>query len=135
MSITFEASEYSQDKFELYKKYQVGVHHDLEQELKPSSFKRFLCESPLPDTPYKGSSLKINRDHSDLPSHYGSWHVVYRLEEEEKDETERSSDISSKPGKGKIIALAVVDVLPKCLSSVYFAYDPAYKKLALGKVG
>ncbi|TPX59513.1 hypothetical protein PhCBS80983_g02385 [Powellomyces hirtus] len=32
----------------------------------------------------------------------------------------------------KLIAFAVLDILPSCLSSVYFVYDPAYDKLSLG---
>lgn len=32
-----------------------------------------------------------------------------------------------------MIALAVIDILPKCISSVYFIYDPDYSFLGLGK--
>lgn len=32
----------------------------------------------------------------------------------------------------RIIAVGVVDVLPHCLSSAYFYYDPAYAFLNLG---
>ena len=35
---------------------------------------------------------------------------------------------------GMVIAVAVLDVLPGCLSSVYFFYDPDYGKLGLGNV-
>lgn len=35
---------------------------------------------------------------------------------------------------GKLIAVGVLDILPKCLSSVYLFYDPDYAHLALGKV-
>jgi arginine-tRNA-protein transferase len=34
---------------------------------------------------------------------------------------------------GQLIAVAVLDVLPNCVSSVYFMYDPAYSFLSLGK--
>ena len=36
--------------------------------------------------------------------------------------------------KGRLIAVGVVDIMPTCLSSVYFFYDPdpVYKKLGLG---
>jgi arginine-tRNA-protein transferase len=33
---------------------------------------------------------------------------------------------------GKLIAVGVVDILPKCLSSVYLFYDPDYAFLSLG---
>lgn len=45
---------------------------------------------------------------------YGSYHQKYLLD-------------------GKLIALAVIDILPKCISSVYFIYDPDYSFLGLGK--
>jgi arginine-tRNA-protein transferase len=45
---------------------------------------------------------------------YGSFHQCYYLDD-------------------KIIAIAVLDVLPKCVSSVYFLYDPDYGFLQLGK--
>jgi arginyl-tRNA---protein transferase len=35
---------------------------------------------------------------------------------------------------GKLIAVGVVDILPKCLSSVYCLYDPDYRGLSLGKL-
>ena len=34
----------------------------------------------------------------------------------------------------KLIAVEVLDILPQCTSSVYFIYDPKYKKYSLGKV-
>ncbi|EPZ32236.1 hypothetical protein ROZALSC1DRAFT_28909 [Rozella allomycis CSF55] len=33
---------------------------------------------------------------------------------------------------GKLIATGVLDILPKCVSSVYFFYDPEFEKLSLG---
>jgi arginine-tRNA-protein transferase len=33
---------------------------------------------------------------------------------------------------GRIIAVGIVDILPRCLSSKYFYYDPAFKFLSLG---
>jgi len=35
----------------------------------------------------------------------------------------------------KLIAVGVVDILPTCLSSVYFFYDPAFMDLTLGTFG
>lgn len=37
--------------------------------------------------------------------------------------------------KGKLIAFGVLDILPSCLSSVYFVWDPDYHDFSLGKVG
>eukprot|EP01017_Pseudomicrothorax_dubius_P017783 TRINITY_DN19943_c0_g1_i1.p1 TRINITY_DN19943_c0_g1~~TRINITY_DN19943_c0_g1_i1.p1 ORF type:complete len:243 (+),score=65.99 TRINITY_DN19943_c0_g1_i1:60-731(+) len=36
---------------------------------------------------------------------------------------------------GNLLAVGVVDIFPTGLSSVYFFYDPAYQKLALGIIG
>ena len=35
---------------------------------------------------------------------------------------------------GELIAVGVVDILPRCLSSVYLFYDPAFEHLNLGTV-
>lgn len=50
-----------------------------------------------------------------LPSQYGSFHQMYRLD-------------------GELIAVGVIDILPGCVSSVYFMYDPKHDKYSLGKV-
>lgn len=47
---------------------------------------------------------------------YGSFHQQYWLD-------------------GKMIAVGVIDILPKCVSSVYFFYDPQYMNLTLGAYG
>ena len=44
---------------------------------------------------------------------FGSYHQKYYLD-------------------NKLIAVAVLDILPKCVSSVYFFYDPDYSHLSLG---
>ena len=33
---------------------------------------------------------------------------------------------------GKLIAVGVIDILPRCVSSVYLFYDPDYSFLSLG---
>lgn len=47
---------------------------------------------------------------------YGSFHQQYWLDD-------------------KLIAVAVIDILPACVSSVYFFYDPDYGFLSLGTYG
>lgn len=47
---------------------------------------------------------------------YGSFHQQYWLDE-------------------KLVAVGVIDILPKCVSSVYFFYDPDYRSLTLGTYG
>ena len=74
-----------------------------DEECKTSGFKRFLCDSPL--LPKKGQE--------GWPCDYGSYHYHYRID-------------------GKLVAVGVMDILPKCLSSVYMYYDPSYYFLNLG---
>nr|CAI5853599.1 unnamed protein product [Callosobruchus analis] len=47
---------------------------------------------------------------------YGSFHQQYWIDE-------------------KLIAVGVIDILPRCVSSVYFFYDPDYRSLTLGTYG
>nr|CAG4641695.1 EOG090X06AF [Eurycercus lamellatus] len=91
------------ESWKLYVKYQVTVHNDEEAECNMEQFKRFLCKSPLQKhTPKDG-----------LYTGYGSFHQQYYLD-------------------GKLISVGVIDILPTCLSSVYFFYDPDYSFLSLG---
>lgn len=66
------------------------------------------------------SLADISRPHQTEPTshpdyNYGSQHGLYYLD-------------------GRLIALAVLDVLPGAVSSVYLAWDPAYAGLGLGKI-
>ncbi|KAG1874557.1 arginine-tRNA-protein transferase [Suillus subalutaceus] len=107
--VTLEPSTYSEEKYTLYLLYQRQIHHDPHNT--PEDFKRFLVKSPLINEPipYPASAP----DH--LPSQYGSFHQMYRLD-------------------GELIAVGVIDILPECVSSVYFMYDPKHDKYSLGKL-
>ncbi len=87
----------------LFKKYQMSVHKEKEEDCTEKKYTRFLCTSPL--IPSKGCE--------GWPRDYGSYHQHYRID-------------------GKLVAVGVVDILPKCLSSVYLYYDPDYEFLNLG---
>lgn len=50
-----------------------------------------------------------------LPQTYGSYHQLYRVD-------------------GQLVAVAVLDILPSCVSSVYFMYDKNWEKFSFGKV-
>ncbi|CAG8697477.1 2665_t:CDS:2, partial [Dentiscutata erythropus] len=100
--VTTELSSFTQEKYQLYYKYQTIIHNDTE--LSEESFRRFLVNSPLKHEPQV----------IPIASGYGSFHQCYYLDD-------------------KLIAVAVLDVLPKCTSSVYFFYDPDYGYLQLGK--
>ncbi|KAL0094775.1 arginine-tRNA-protein transferase [Phycomyces blakesleeanus] len=105
LEVLLEPSSFTKEKYDLYCKYQTEIHKDEPSELKPESFKRFLVESPLREEPFEDSKPGQG---------FGSFHQKYILD-------------------GKLIAVAVLDILPKCVSSVYFFYDPQYAFLALGK--
>lgn len=53
-----------------------------------------------------------NHPSADHPG-YGSFHQQYLLD-------------------GKLIGVGVLDILPHCVSSKYFFYDPDYEFLSLG---
>jgi arginine-tRNA-protein transferase len=118
--VTLEPSSFSEEKFELYRLYQSNIHKDPDNT--PSGFKRFLVTSPLAkeQIAYPQASSNSTSDASAstsrrLPPKYGSYHQMYRLD-------------------GQLIAMGVLDILPSCVSSVYFMYDPAWEKYSLGKV-
>lgn len=101
------------ERHELYKKYQIAIHNDKEEDITELKFTRFLVQSPLIDSSTSTSSTSAtNSDRTRLP--YGTYHQLYRID-------------------GCLVALGVVDLLPSGLSSVYLAYDPDYRHLALGK--
>uniref|UniRef100_A0A0A9W6C3 Arginyl-tRNA--protein transferase 1 n=1 Tax=Lygus hesperus TaxID=30085 RepID=A0A0A9W6C3_LYGHE len=90
----------------LYQKYQATVHNDSPSKCSKEQFKRFLVHSPL-----RAEERKV--EGHDTPILYGSFHQQYWL-------------------NGKLIAVGVIDILPKCVSSVYFYYDPDYSHLSPG---
>lgn len=92
-----------EESYAIYKKYQMSVHKDSEKDCERSTYTRFLCDSPL--IPAKGRE--------GWPCDYGSYHQQYRID-------------------GRLVAVGVIDVLPKCLSSVYVFYDPDSDFLELG---
>ncbi|KAJ3892897.1 arginine-tRNA-protein transferase [Lentinula edodes] len=107
--MTLEPSSYTDEKYELFKKYQTEIHYD---STSPEGFRNFLVATPLhQQEPIQYSSPPT----SDLPTHYGSYHWCYRLD-------------------GKLIAISVIDILPECVSSVYFMYDKDYEAYSLGKL-
>lgn len=109
--VTLEPSTYTDEKFALYQRYQQDVHK--ESDKRRSSFERFLVNSPLSDDetiPYQNPNPP---DH--LPRTYGSYHQCYRFD-------------------GELFAIGVLDILPGCVSSVYFMYDKKFEKYSPGKL-
>eukprot|EP00611_Tribonema_gayanum_P014627 TRINITY_DN2605_c0_g1_i2.p1 TRINITY_DN2605_c0_g1~~TRINITY_DN2605_c0_g1_i2.p1 ORF type:complete len:556 (+),score=144.52 TRINITY_DN2605_c0_g1_i2:250-1668(+) len=131
LSITTVPAAFTEEVYELYRQYQVAVHGDKPNECTPKQFKRFLVDGPLVhdsrldrhDTAVQAqgddsdananASAGTEYDEASVPC--GSYHQLYRI-------------------NGRLIAVSVVDILPRCLSSVYCFYDPAYRALSLGKL-
>ena len=91
--------------YSLYKRYQRAVHNSTEDECEEAKYRRFLCDSPLVPT----------RGPPGWPQccDYGSYHQHYYVD-------------------GKLVMVGVLDILPRCLSSVYLYYDPVIMFLSPG---
>lgn len=105
--VTLEENTFTQEKWRVYDNYQKVVHKDPPDQRRPGSFKRFLCDSPL-----RRETMVVDGRERQL----GSFHQCYRLD-------------------GKLVAVGVLDLLPQCVSSVYFFYDESLHKFAPGKLG
>lgn len=122
----YEPAVFSEEKFALYKKYQVRVHQDEPESVTKLSFSRFLCLSPFPETELMGTAEEWNMLNSwtkewkkgkkwTQARRVGPTHECYYLDD-------------------VLIAISVLDFLPSGLSSVYFIWDPDYAHLSLGTV-
>lgn len=101
---------FTKEKYDLFRRYQIEIHHEDPEDVSASGFRRFLCSNPFPDNTKELTLEQIRKKG-------GAIHQGYYY-------------------NGKLIAMAVLDVLPEqCVSSVYFLWDPEYKSLDLGKVG
>ncbi|KAJ3258746.1 Arginyl-tRNA--protein transferase 1 [Boothiomyces macroporosus] len=83
----------------------MAIHGDKLEDLTVEKFKNFLVDSPFQEDTtfnFKGK-----------PMYSGLYHQKYYVD-------------------GKLIAIGVLDILPSCVSSVYFLYDPHYSSLSLG---
>ena len=119
---TFELTSNYQatpEKIEIYKKYQMVVHKDKEEECTMERYNRAWGDSNLIS---EENSIKLPKDLNQktknpeiYPSKYGTYNFIHKID-------------------NKIIAIGVWDILPTSLSSVYLYYDPAYSFLDLGIV-
>lgn len=100
-----------EESFHVYRKYQVAIHKDKPSKCTANQFTRFLCNSSL--VRGGGGSNKRQTSTISFPDGYGAYHQQYLID-------------------GKIVCVGVLDILPHCVSSVYFYYDPDYSFLSLG---
>jgi arginine-tRNA-protein transferase len=107
LTITLEPSSFTEEKYALYENYQRVVHRDPPDRISKSGFRRFLCNNPL-----TGSEQEVDGRVRKL----GSYHQCYRLD-------------------GKLVAVGVLDLLPRCVSAVYFMYHESVAQHNFGKLG
>lgn len=105
--VRLKRSSFDPEEYSLYRRYQIRVHNDSPDEVSESSYKRFLVDTPLIFVPPSG-------DHTVPPCGFGSFHQQYLVD-------------------GRLVAVGVIDILPKCLSSKYLFWDPDLAFLSLGK--
>ncbi|KAI9796599.1 MAG: Arginyl-tRNA--protein transferase 1 [Candelina submexicana] len=103
--VALENDTFTEEKFALFANYQRLVHHEPPSKVTRAGFKRFLCSSPID----KGRSEGTRGEK------LGSFHQCYRLD-------------------GRLIAMAVLDLLPQCVSGVYFIYHDDFKEWNFGKI-
>lgn len=98
-------ADFSQESFEVYKEYQISIHHDDPNSLSKAGYSNFLC----------GKNLIAEKPSAQCPLGLGNFHQLHRID-------------------GKLIAVGVLDFLPSGVSSVYFFYSPKYQNLSLGVI-
>ena len=108
LEVTLEYDNFTEEKYEVYNNYQKNVHGDAPEDRTKRGFTRFLCSSPLRRQTIVGDDGKSRP--------LGSYHQCYRLD-------------------GKLVAVGILDLLPDCVSSVYFMYDESVAAYYPGKLG
>ncbi|PON76715.1 Arginine-tRNA-protein transferase [Parasponia andersonii] len=107
LEIHLKRSSFDPEEFALYRRYQIKVHNDTPDHVTESSYKRFLVDTPLIFVP-------PTNDGTVPPCGFGSFHQQYVID-------------------GQLVAVGVIDILPRCLSSKYLFWDPEFSFLSLGK--
>jgi arginine-tRNA-protein transferase len=104
--VTLDRDDFTEEKYAVYLEYQMAIHHETAAKNSRQQFRRFLCHSPLEqrDRTVAGKTQRL-----------GSFHQCYRLD-------------------GRLVAFAVLDLLPHCVSGVYFVYHPDFSRFCMGKV-
>lgn len=105
--VRLKRSSFDPEEYSLYRRYQIRVHNDSPDEVSESSYRRFLVDTPLIFIP-------PSMDLTVPPCGFGSFHQQYLID-------------------GRLVAVGVIDILPKCLSSKYLFWDPDLAFLSLGK--
>ncbi|XP_031253732.1 arginyl-tRNA--protein transferase 2-like isoform X2 [Pistacia vera] len=107
LQIRLKRSSFDPQEYALYRQYQIKVHNDRPDKVDETSYRRFLVDTPLVFVPPSG-------DATVPPCGFGSFHQQYLIDDQ-------------------LVAVGVIDILPKCLSSKYLFWDPDFAFLSLGK--
>ncbi|PHH89351.1 hypothetical protein CDD83_6225 [Cordyceps sp. RAO-2017] len=107
-SVTLEDDDFTEEKYQVYDNYQKVVHKEAPEDRTRRAFRRFLCSSPL----RRQTMVAPDGRRRQL----GSYHQCYRID-------------------GVLVAIGVLDLLPDCVSSVYFLYHESIHKFTPGKLG
>ena len=105
--VTLENDNYSEEKYDVWAHYQQTVHKEDESQVPRSGFRRFLCNSPIVRQTITAADGRVMK--------YGSYHQCYRLD-------------------GRLVAVGVLDLIPDCVSAVYFFYHESIHKFCPGKL-
>ncbi|POR37098.1 Arginyl-tRNA--protein transferase 1 [Tolypocladium paradoxum] len=106
--VTLDEDTFTEEKYRVYDNYQKVVHNEAPKDRTRRSFKRFLCSSPL--------RRQVTTAPDGRKRRLGSYHHCYRID-------------------GELVAIGVLDLLPECVSSVYFLYHESIHKYTPGKLG
>ena len=107
LEIHMKRSSFDPEEFALYRQYQTKVHNDSPDHVTESSYRRFLVDTPLVFVPPTGDGTVPHCG-------FGSFHQQYVID-------------------GRLVAVGVIDILPRCLSSKYLFWDPDFAFLSPGK--
>ncbi|XP_010486771.1 PREDICTED: arginyl-tRNA--protein transferase 2 isoform X1 [Camelina sativa] len=110
LEMHLKRSSFDPEEYELYKRYQLKVHNDKPESISETSYKKFLVDTPLIEVP----PSRYDDQEKVPPCGFGSYHQQYRVDD-------------------RLIAVGVIDILPKCLSSKYLFWDPDFASLSIGK--
>ena len=92
------------ESYAVFKKFQMIIHGEKEEDSQERHFEDFLVQSPLENEPVGCENM---------PCMFGTYHQQYLLD-------------------GKIFAVGVIDVLPRGILCEYLYYDPDYRFIAPG---
>ncbi|MCO5575416.1 hypothetical protein L7F22_029217 [Adiantum nelumboides] len=106
MEIRTTNSVFDPEEFSLYRRYQIAIHNEKPEDITEFNFRRFLVDTPLTFVPPSREGEAFWG--------FGSFHQQYLID-------------------GRLVAVGVIDVLPSCVSSNYFFWDPDFAFLSLGR--